>query len=156
MRLKNLTWGTSDWRVLPLCLMHACFIQHRFATFCLVLQQRGSTAREATVVVLLWQAFPAFVLLASDERLSRFSLRVERVEFQLKPLFTGLTCINRTAVFCVCFPCWFHELFPKRKNWNPLTWEPVIALATAVRDLNNWPSYSNPLLTISTRIGRPL
>jgi len=45
MRLKNSTWGTSDWRALPLCLMHACFIQHRFATFCLVLQQRGSTER---------------------------------------------------------------------------------------------------------------
>ena len=44
---------------------------------------------------------------------------------------------------------------PSPKNWNPLTWEPVIALATAVRDLNNWPSYSNPLLTISTRSAAP-
>jgi hypothetical protein len=45
MRLKNSTWGTSDWRVLPLCLMHACFIQHRSATFCLVLQQPVSIER---------------------------------------------------------------------------------------------------------------
>ena len=45
MRLKNSIWGTSDWRVLPLCLMHACFIQHRSATFCLVLQQPVSIER---------------------------------------------------------------------------------------------------------------
>ena len=44
---------------------------------------------------------------------------------------------------------------PSPKNWNPLTWEPVIALASAVSDLNNWPSYSNPLLTISTRSAAP-
>jgi hypothetical protein len=30
-----------------------------------------------------------------------------------------------------------YRLRPSRKNWNPFTCEPVIALATAVRDLND-------------------
>ncbi len=57
-----------------------------------------ATARETTVVVLLWQAFPAFVLLAGNERLGGFALRVERVEFQLKPLFTRLAGVDRAAI----------------------------------------------------------
>jgi hypothetical protein len=36
--------------------------------------------------------------LASNECLSRFSLGVQRVEFELKPLFAGLSGVDRAAV----------------------------------------------------------
>jgi hypothetical protein len=39
-----------------------------------------ASTRESAIVVAIRQAFPAFVLLASDKRLGRFTLGVQRVE----------------------------------------------------------------------------
>jgi hypothetical protein len=40
-----------------------------------------ASTRESAIVVAIRQAFPAFVLLASDKRLGRFTLGMQRVEF---------------------------------------------------------------------------
>ena len=56
-----------------------------------------AAAGESTVVVVLGNADPAFVLLAGDERLGRFTLGVERIEFQLEAFFTGFAGVDRAA-----------------------------------------------------------
>jgi hypothetical protein len=56
-----------------------------------------TTTREATVIVDLGQANPSLVFLACDIRLARRPLRIERIEFLLKPLFRRLAGVNSAA-----------------------------------------------------------
>src|SRR5262249_2056048 len=56
-----------------------------------------AAAGVATVVVALGQASPAFMLLAGDVGLSRFALRVERVELLLQAFFTRFAGIDGAA-----------------------------------------------------------
>jgi hypothetical protein len=58
-------------------------------------------ASKSNFVVVIWKTDPTFVLLANNECLSRFSLGVQRVEFELKPLFARLAGVDRAAVFRV-------------------------------------------------------
>ena len=57
----------------------------------------GVAAGESAVVVVLRQADQALALLAGDERLPRFALRIERVELLLEPLFVALAGVDGAA-----------------------------------------------------------
>ena len=54
-------------------------------------------AGETAVVVVVRQAFPAFVLLAPDVGLARFALGVERVEFLVEAFVGGLAGVDGAA-----------------------------------------------------------
>ena len=49
---------------------------------------------ETTIVVVLGQALPSFVLLAGDVRLARLPLGVEGIELLFEPLFGGLSRVD--------------------------------------------------------------
>src|SRR6516162_5473208 len=61
-------------------------------------------AGEAAVVITSGQAHPAFVPLAADERFAGFALRLQRIEFLLKPLLGGFAGVDRAANPCAP-PC---------------------------------------------------
>lgn len=99
-------------------------------------------AGEATVVITIRKALPAFVTLADDVRFARFTLGVERVELLVESFFRRLPGVDRTAndvagrfVTFASGPSHRAPTLPSRKKWNPLQCWPVIALATPLSDL---------------------
>src|SRR6516164_11260687 len=112
------------------------------------LQSRPTHRRagEPAVVITRGQAHPAFVPLAADERFAGFALRLQRIEFLLKPLLGGFAGVDRTANPCAP-PCagWSRHrlaLAPAKargrlvrpKNRGPDQWASVIRSAIAVSD----------------------
>jgi hypothetical protein len=97
-------------------------------------------AGEPTVVVSLGQADPALGFLASDVRLRRLTLGVERVELLLEAFVAALARVDGAA--CLRRAAWLrdrgsptHLLPSSPKKRKPFMCEPVIALATAESDL---------------------
>jgi hypothetical protein len=96
-------------------------------------------AREATVVITVVQCHPALVLLAGDIGQGRFTLGVQRIEILVQPFFGGFACVDGTTD-AGRRARWrwgvFHGLprWAKPKKRLPLQCEPVIALATALRE----------------------
>src|SRR5207249_4587388 len=95
---------------------------------------------KAPVVVTSRQAPPAFVTLALEVGQAGFTLGVERVEILLESDLGGFAGVDRAADCRGQLVLPAHALPPLpanawRKKRKPLVWEPVIALATADRDL---------------------
>src|SRR5262249_9056528 len=117
-------------------------------------------AGEATVVVTIGDARPPFGLLAGDIRLGRFALSVERIELLLKPLFRRFARVNRASDRgsrrLASIGCTLHCVASNPKKRYPLQCVPVIFFATAVSDLNRWPSKAKPSCKTCTCSVRPL
>src|SRR5437773_12213705 len=96
----------------------------------------GKTA----VVITLRQALPTLVPLALDVGQASFTLSVERVEILLESDLGGFAGVDGAADRSgwVILPVHAFPPLPasaRRKNRKPLVWEPVMALATADKDL---------------------
>ena len=104
-------------------------------------------AGEAAVVVAVGNQHPAFLPLAGDVGLAGLALGIEAVELLLQPFLAALAGVDRAAELqddrlrlprasCACRcahdrPRWFF----RPKNTQPFQRVPVMARATAERDL---------------------
>jgi hypothetical protein len=100
-------------------------------------------AGEATIVVALGQASPAFVGLAANKGFGGLALGIQRVELLLQSFLRRLARIDgathqrqrrggllAAGIHAVSFVL----LRVLRKNKKPLVWLPVMALATALSE----------------------
>ena len=90
-----------------------------------------------SIVIVLGDARPAEFSLRRNIGFTRFSLRIQRIEFLLQPFFSGLAGIDGHPLFWVLN----HRSAPhKPKNLGPDQRAPVMARAMADNDLNVLPS----------------
>lgn len=97
-------------------------------------------ARVAAIVVMLVHYRPALPRLAVDVGRAGVELGFKGIVVLVESFVGGLAGVDGASLRRSFFSCFAHFFIPK--NAGPFQWVPVIALATAVRDLYFLPSYS--------------